>query len=59
MTDGLRPRPEVPPEVLEAIYQAAERAIAEDGAGAPKAPAWRFSGRWFTAHPIRSRSRPG
>jgi hypothetical protein len=55
---GLRPRPEVPPDVLRAIHEAVERIVADERHRAPVANPWRFSGRWFSAHPIRTRSRP-
>jgi hypothetical protein len=56
---GLRPRPEVPPDVLRAIHDAVERIVADEQQHAPTTTSWRFSGRWFSAHPIRTRSRPG
>ena len=59
MTDGLRPRPEVPADVRAAILDAAEQAVAAERREHARAPAWRFSARWFSAHPIRARSRPG
>jgi hypothetical protein len=59
VTEGLRPRPAVPPDVLQAITEAAELVVREARATTRRAPAWRFSGRWFSAHPIRTRSRPG
>ena len=57
--NGLRPRPAVPPDVLRAIHDAVERVVADEQRQAPTAGGWRFSGRWFSAHPIRMRSRPG
>jgi hypothetical protein len=56
---GLRPRPEVPPDVLRAIRAAVDRVVAEEQHHTPATGGWRFSGRWFSAHPIRTRSRPG
>jgi hypothetical protein len=59
VSEGLRPRPAVPDDVAAAIAQAVEQVIASERDGSlPEAP-WRFSGRWFTAHPIRMRGRPG
>jgi hypothetical protein len=55
---GLRPRPAVDPDVLAAIHQAIDHVVAQQRPPAT-VPAWRFSGRWFSAHPIRARSRPG
>jgi len=55
---GLRPRPEVPPDVLRAVHDAVERIVADEQLRAPRTARWRFSGRWFSAHPIRTRSRP-
>jgi len=49
----------VPDDVLAAIHAAAEQVFAQERRDHPSAPTWRFSGRWFSAHPIRSRSRPG
>jgi hypothetical protein len=59
VSDGLRPRPAVPDDVLAAITKAAEQVVRDARVAAPSAPAWRLSGRWFSAHPIRTRSRPG
>ncbi|HEY8081387.1 MAG TPA: hypothetical protein VIE15_04790 [Acidimicrobiales bacterium] len=59
MSEGLRPRPEVPPDVRAAIEHAAAEVIAQERSATPQKQAWRFSGRWFTSHPIRGRSRPG
>jgi hypothetical protein len=56
---GLRPRPEVPPDVRRAIDDAVARIIDAEQRRAPATGRWRFSGRWFSAHPIRTRSRPG
>jgi hypothetical protein len=56
---GLRPRPAIPDDVVLAVRDAVERVIAAERADAPATASWRFSGRWFSAHPIRTRSRPG
>jgi hypothetical protein len=56
---GLRPRPLVPDDVAEAVRAAVAQVVAESRATAEPKEAWRFSGRWFSAHPIRTRSRPG
>ncbi len=53
---GLRPRPEVPADVVAAVQSAVDRLAGPTGG---ERPAWRFSGRWFSAHPIRTRSWPG
>jgi hypothetical protein len=55
---GLRERPGVPDDVREAIDAAIEQLVAARPAAVAPAT-WRFSGRWFSAHPIRGRSRPG
>jgi hypothetical protein len=57
--NGLRPRPAIPPDVLAAVHDAVARIVAAERADAPATGQWRFSGRWFSAHPIRTRSRPG
>ena len=57
--NGLRPRPATPPDVLAAIRDAVDRIVTAERAAAAVASPWRFSGRWFSAHPIRTRSRPG
>ncbi len=57
--NGLRPRPPVPDDALAAVHDAVERVLAAERAAAPVTGRWRFSGRWFSAHPIRTRSRPG
>jgi hypothetical protein len=56
---GLRPRPEVPDDVATAVREVVARYVAEAREVAVPHGAWRFSGRWFSAHPIRTRSRPG
>ena len=56
---GLRARPAIPDDVRAAIDDAIERVVAAEGGDAPTTGQWRFSGRWFSAHPIRTRSRPG
>jgi hypothetical protein len=56
---GLRPRPPVPDEVAAAVRAAVAQLVAEAHATDEPREAWRFSGRWFSAHPIRIRSRPG
>ena len=55
---GLRARPAIPDDVLAAVRDAVERVVAAERTDAPSSR-WRFSGRWFSAHPIRTRSRPG
>ena len=42
-----------------AVRAAVAQVVAESRATAEPKEAWRFSGRWFSAHPIRTRSRPG
>jgi hypothetical protein len=56
---GIRPRPAIPADVVAAVRDAVERVVAAERAAAPTTAQWRFSGRWFSAHPIRTRSRPG
>jgi len=59
VNDGLRARPRVPDDVAAAVRAAVDQVLAQERTG-PEAPApWRFSGRWFSAHPIRTRVRPG
>ena len=59
MTAGLRARPAVPDDVRAAIDAAIEQLVATAPGAEPTTATWRFSGRWFSAHPIRGRSRPG
>jgi len=59
VTDGLRSRPEVPEDVVAAIRDAAEQVVAAERRDRAAPATWRFSGRWFSAHPIRTRARPG
>ncbi|HUD69529.1 MAG TPA: hypothetical protein VMQ40_04765 [Acidimicrobiales bacterium] len=59
MTTGLRARPGIPDDVRTAIDAAIEQLVAASPSAAPAPATWRFSGRWFSAHPIRGRSRPG
>jgi hypothetical protein len=56
---GLPPRPNVPDDVRAAIVAAVEQVVASATPTATPRSVWRFSGRWFSAHPIRTRSRPG
>lgn len=60
MTYGLSPRPELPPEELAAVLAAAEAlltTVVVDETPNEVSP-WRFSGRWFSAHPYSSLRRP-
>jgi hypothetical protein len=57
---GLAPRPEVDPEVTAVVAAAVSQMV---GGGAPievqrESTAWKFSGRWFAGHQVRTRLRP-
>jgi hypothetical protein len=58
VTSGLRERPGVPDDVRQAIDAAIEQLIATAPSATAAPATWRFSGRWYSAHPIRGRSRP-
>jgi hypothetical protein len=60
--DGIALRPEIDPEVLAVLAAAVDQAwprprvvVVEQ---TDKAPAWRFSGRWWTRPAVSRRSRP-
>jgi hypothetical protein len=59
---GLRPRPDVPPDVLAAITAAATQLFSRRVVAAPVEDpshlAWRFSGRWWARPLIVRRARP-
>ena len=59
MSDGLRARPGVPVEIAAAVQAAVDQIVAAERTGPDEPAPWRFSGRWFSAHPIRTRTRPG
>jgi len=59
VNEGLRARPQVPDDVAAAVRAAVEEVLATERASTARPSPWRFSGRWFSAHPIRMRSRPG
>jgi hypothetical protein len=59
---GIALRPEIDPEVLAVLAAAVDQAwprprvvVVEE---TDKAPAWRFSGRWWTRPAVSRRSRP-
>jgi hypothetical protein len=56
MSYGLAPRPGLPPDEMAALIAAAEELLtAEHRRVLDKAPAWRFSGRWFNSGPFSLR----
>jgi hypothetical protein len=58
---GLAARPEVDPEIT-AVVAAAVSQLLSGGAGPREvqreSTAWKFSGRWFAGHQVRTRLRP-
>jgi len=60
VSNGLAPRPELPPEEMAAVLAAAELLLTSVPAPVEvdDVPVWRFSGRWFAAHPFSSLRRP-
>jgi len=58
---GLASRPEVDPQ-LTAIVTAAVSQMLSGGSGPREvqreSTAWKFSGRWFAGHQVRTRLRP-
>jgi len=61
MSYGLRPRVSASPEEIATVTAIARELLMRQlVAPAPDAtPAWRFSGRWFAAHPFSALRRPG
>jgi hypothetical protein len=56
MSYGLAPRPGLPPDEMAALIAAAEELLRAEGRRVKdKAPAWRFSGRWFNNGPFTMR----
>ncbi len=56
MSYGLTPRPTLPEEELAAVIAAAEVLLRQEVRRVPDpTPAWRFSGRWFSAGPFHNR----
>jgi hypothetical protein len=60
VTSGLRPRESAPPEVVALVVSLATELLAKRAQrAAPSSAPWRFSGRWFSAHPYSEARRPG
>ncbi len=58
---GLSPRPEVDPELTAVVTVAVSQLLSGGGAPAEvqrESTAWKFSGRWFAGHQVRTRLRP-
>ncbi len=56
MSNGLAPRPELPPEDVAAVIAAAQNHFAQRAEGiADTPPVWRFSGRWFGTQTLTNR----
>jgi hypothetical protein len=57
---GLSPRPEVDPEVAAVVAAAVSQLMGGSVARSieRESTAWKFSGRWFAGHQVRTRVRP-
>ena len=56
MSQGLAPRPTLDPDDLAALVAVAQEFLdLETARPTDRAPAWRFSGRWFNAGPFTQR----
>lgn len=58
---GLAPRPEVDPEIAAVVTAAVQQMLSGENGPVEiqrESTAWKFSGRWFAGHQVRTRFRP-